>query len=248
VKIARRHLNYYTRRIKVGNFFAFPGYSDAEWICIFGGRTERSGLGQILDGNHGTRLLDVLCKRHKDPRWLIAVPQILYSIPSFDSARMDKVLDELSMRFTAYERDMVTDDLAAAGGIYPLVKAIRNYPGNTVYIGNSQLEPIKEQVGFKQFVGVASPNLHMLEGGIEDAVARASTAGDETLYVVGAGVSAAIIIDQLYDKFPNSYCFDCGSMWDALVGIGRQRSWRRQLYDNPEALEAWKRKVLTGEQ
>jgi hypothetical protein len=77
-------------------------------------------------------------------------------------------------------------------------------------------------------------------------VEAAKRYGKSAVYCVSAGVSAAIIIDQLHDTLPDSCLLDCGSIWDAFVGIGGQRQWRAELYANPKAWERWKRKNLYG--
>lgn len=213
---------------------------------MFGCRAgELTGFGQILDPTHGKRLIEVLHKRQNDPRFLVAVPKILYSRGGFNEGELDWCLGRNNLLITAYERDMVTDDLAAEAGLYPLVKKIRE-TRSAVMIGNHALEPMTEILRLKKFIGVSSPNLHLEEGGIERAVEEAKSYGRSGIYLVSAGVSAAVIIDLLHDEIPHSFFIDCGSIWDAFVGIGGQREWRAKLYDNPKELERWKRRNLGG--
>lgn len=247
MKIVENELRYYLQRIARNQYFSFAGYSDAEWFCITGRRAgELTGFGQIMDPAHGKRLLDILKRRQNDQRFMVAVPKIITTISGFDSGEIDWLLGKHDITLAAYERDMVTDDLAAAGGLHPLVQAIRRTRG-AVMIGNHTLEPMQDILRLRKFIGVDSPNLHMQPGGIEAAVRKTKQCGQPGIYLVSAGVSAAVIIDQLHDEIPNSFFIDCGSIWDAFCGIGGQRQWRADLYAKPEALEAWKRKCLYGQ-
>lgn len=248
MRIYEEPIDQYCRRIRERDYFSFAGYSDAEWFCLFGTRVgERTAFGQIMCPEHGERLLDVLRRRQADKGFLIAIPKILYRMAGFNQGQMDWFLGQHGIKLKyAYERDMVTDDLAAAAGLYPLVKTIRDYP-RVVMIGNQALSSMGPLLFLDEFIPISSPNLHMEPGGIEKAVEQAKAYGQPAIYLVSAGVSAAIIVDQLHDTIPESFFIDCGSIWDAFCGIGGQREWRAKLYDNPQELERWKRKNLTGE-
>lgn len=250
MKILEKDIRYYLDMIRERRPFAFVGYSDAEWICMFGQRSEcHSALGQKLDAGHGERLLEVLKRRQNDPWWMLAVPKILQTAEHFDWAMFCDYLKEHDLEeLIAYERDMVTDDMAAAGKLYPLVEAIRTFDGPRVMIGNHRLRHMKGPLKLSAFFGIDSPNFHMKPGGIERVVSLVKDRVflQPALFLVSAGVSAAVIVDQLYDTFDKSIFFDCGSIWDAFVGIGGQREWRAKLYEDSVALQSWKIKCLGG--
>ncbi|MDB4786231.1 hypothetical protein OAG36_00705 [bacterium] len=252
--IHEKTIEYYLERIHNKQYFAFPGYSDAEWFCILQRRLGHgTGLGQIIDKDHGLLLAQTLARRQHDPRWLWAIPKCLWELPDFYRRDIERFLAYANIDIEAYERDMVTDDLAESASLYPLIETARSM--RTVLIGNYTLEPVAELLHTRDFVGVTSPNLHMTSDGIDFAVSVVQSLNinnapnpSDTLYLVSAGVSAAIIIDKLYDKFPDNYYFDCGSMWDAFVGIGGQRTWRTELYNNETNWEQWKNDNLNGKQ
>ncbi len=244
-------LDYYLRRMRKSSYFAQVGYSDAEWYCMVGARTNRpTGLGQIISEEHGRRLLEVMQRRQSDPSFIFAVPSILPRLPVFakrynDLHNPDRFLAHHNIKLQFYERDRITDDLARDAGLFSLIQQLRNM--DTVLIGPKELEAIDFLGSNHQHISINSPNLHLEEEGIEDAVVRAMAGrNDHSVFLVSAGVSAPIIIDRLYDSYLNSFFFDCGSIWDAFVGIGGQREWRAKLYENPEALERWKHDNLNG--
>ena len=232
------------RRLHHNQAFSLAGYSDAEWYCILGQREgEKTGLGQVLSAAHGQRLLDVLRRRQDDPRFLLAIPKCLYNLPSFCNGEIDWFLGSQGIRIEAHERDMLTDDLAREAGLYPLIEELCHH--RVVLIGP---EPLRACgfLRYQHFVPISTPNLHHESDGIERAVAGAKRFNKRAVFCISAGVSAAVIIDQLYDWRPGNWYIDCGSIWDAFVGIGGQRQWRAELYADAEKWVEWKRKCLTG--
>lgn len=244
--IHHESIKHYVDWMRQGQHFAFAGFSDAEWYCVLGQKeNQRTGLGQVISAAHGKRLWDIIKRRHTERWFLFAVPKCLWSMPGFAEGQIDWTLGSRGIMMEAYERDMVTDDLARDAGLYPLIKQLRSMP--VCVIGNGHLRGLKPDViDYGHFVEISSPNLHMEKHGIEAAVGGALGWGRPGVYLVSAGVSAACIIDDLWGRIPNSWFIDCGSIWDAFVGIGGQREWRAELYADPQALAKWKYDNLNG--
>ncbi len=257
MKFKYEPISYYIDKLKSGDHFAQVGYSDAEWYCMIRySLGSRTGLGQILDAKTGDKLLDVLKRRQDDPRWLFAAPNCLWKpkvLPPRRVRDMNVLMSKHKIKTTWYERDMITDDLTKQGNLFPFIEQLRKM--DTVLIGPTELQTI-DFLGNNHHVTISSPNLHLKDGnkdGIENAVERAfSVVTPGAIFLVSAGLSAALIIDQLYNRLTsvenhNSF-FDCGSMWDAFVGIGMQRGWRAELYQDPKKVEQWKHDNLFGKQ
>lgn len=245
MRIHEQDINWYVGRLADKDYYSFAGYSDAEWYCILkervGGTT---AAGQVIDAAHGERLMDIIRRRHKDKRFLFAVPKCLRGLPAFVNGEIDWLLGREDIRMEAYERDMVTDTLAEQAGLFPFVDQIRSMPA--VMIGNAGLRGMVSLLRLRHFVEISTPNLHLEPGGIERAVEQTLSYGEPGVYLVSAGVSAAVIIDMLHDKIKNSFFLDCGSIWDAFVRIGGQRAWRAELYADKGRWNEWMRSNLRG--
>lgn len=247
--IYRKPIEWYVDKLKNDEYFSLAGYSDAEWYCILHHRVgTATALGQIITEEHGEKLEDVLVRRHGDARFMFAMPSCLRQLPAFRSSRIERHINhKLKLwEFEAYERDMVTDDLARDAGLHPFIEQLQKM--NVVIIGNEALRGL-EFLKYKHFVEISSPNLHMENDGILNAAMEASFGyGEPGVYLISAGVSTAIIIDLLHDAILDSWFIDCGSIWDAFVGIGGQREWRAKLYEDEDKYQKWLNKNLHGEE
>ena len=244
MKIHEKTIDWYTDRMCSDSYFSVAGYSDAEWFCLIGiNEGETTALGQVISSQHGKLLLNVLIQRQEDKRFLFAVPKCLWSLPQFNEGQIESFLLDKRVEIEAYERDMVTDDLARQANLFPFIHQLQKM--DVVIIGNAHLREI-DFIDYRYFIEIHPTNLHMFERGISDAVKNTLDYGKPAVYLVSAGLSSAVIIHELHNRIPNSWFIDCGSMWDAFVGIGGQRTWRERLFKNPQKLEQWKRRNIYG--
>ncbi len=262
MKIHRESIHHYLAWMRGGDHFCFAGYSDAEWYCVLGQREgELTGLGQRLSAAHGSRLLDVLRRRQGDPRFLFAVPHCLWphedlegkhhpGYPGFAEGQIDWFLGSQGIAIEGWERDRVLDDLARKAGLHPLISQLQSMP--VCVIGPAELRGTQGFLRWRHFVEVESPNLHLADGGIERAVEKVlrwrGWLGKGMVCLVSAGVSAAVIIDRIYEAAPDNWCIDCGSIWDGFVRIGGQRQWRADLYADDARWQRWVHDNLEGKQ
>jgi hypothetical protein len=227
---------------------AIIGYGDAEWCSLLDinlGTT--TGLGQILDGVVGERLAEILILRKYDTNFLISPPvcmwQYDYGLYGTITEGIENFRETYNIRQTWYDRDLLTDAAAKKGELFPLISWLQNK--SLVIIGNEALENL-DFLSPQKFIPVPSPNCHLDPQAIKKAINQAIEEPHPDIFLVSAGISSCLLIDELYDLCPTSSFIDCGSIWDAFVGIGGQRGWRGELYKNPQALETWKRKNLDG--
>jgi len=248
VKIHCESIHHYIHWMKTNWFFSFAGFSDAEWYCILKHRIgDKTGLGQVLSAEHGELLFDILKRRQHAKNFLFAVPKCLWQLPGFAEGQIDWFLGNNNIKIEGYERDMVLDDLARDADLYPFIRYLKDR--KVVMVGPEPLRPFaKGTLKCQRFIEISTPNLHLEEGGIDRTVENILKHPVKGHYLISAGVSAAVIIDRIHDKIPYSWFIDCGSIWDAFVGIGGQRQWRAELYADKEKYNQWLKDNLEGKQ
>tara|TARA_R110000824_G_scaffold172434_1_gene350287 strand:- start:19855 stop:20625 length:771 start_codon:yes stop_codon:yes gene_type:complete len=224
--------------------FAQVGYSDAEWFCILRKKEDRAttGLGQKMTYAQGNILFDIIKRRHNDPKFCFAMPEALWNgeVPVLEGDKVGQYLKSKGITgLRIYERDIFTDHAARDAKLWPLIQYLRKTP--SVIIGPHRLRDLV-CIGDRVHVPIVTPNLHLKPGEVENA----AQAAVETLQrdgrricLVSAGVSAAVLIDRMWELWPRCVYFDCGSIWDAFVGMGEQRQWRADLYSTPITHRAW---------
>lgn len=223
-------IDWYIEQFKRG--VSVPGYGDAAWFCMTKQRLgNRTGFGMLINEETGEKLIKTL--RRKDPNWLPAAPAVLPHMGAFEY--IDQWLVENRMRKDYYERDMITDELAENAGLYPLIKYLRSV--RVAIVGHPELKNL--DVFEKIHIPIAYPDFHLDHAGQEKVIETVRKL-DVDIVLFSAGMSSALMIDKLHGI--KASMFDCGSMWDAFVGIGGQREWRKKLYEDEVLLNDWKYK------
>ena len=253
--LVHRTLPEWVEMMREGEPFVQVGYSDAEWYCILGNQIgETTGLGQVITAEQGQLLSGIIKRRHDDHRWHFAMPEALWNgeVSNTEGDKVGQYLASvLDIRdLTIYERDIFTDYAARDALLCPLIAFLRKARLSPIFIGPEPLRSLDLDIAGPIFHHtISTPNLHQHPEEIDDLMEEFSLMdySDSRIVLVSAGVSAAVIIDRLYERFPQHTYFDCGSIWDAFVGIGGQRQWRADLYADPEKLQAWKDKNCGNE-
>lgn len=190
---------------------------------------DKSALGQMHTKEIGAQLraaFDI-----EDKHYFRAVPNAVFSI-----GPLEEVKRYIGDR-TIYERDMVLDTLAEKGGLKPLIQQLQKMD---VYIVGPKNHRGLFFLNYKHFFEISShDNFHMIDGGIDTVVSDILYFSKPGVYLFSCGMSDAVMISKLHGKIPGAFLIDCGSIWDAFLGIGGQREWRAQLYQDPKKWIAW---------
>lgn len=212
--------------------YSLPGFSDAEWFCLIEERVgHRTGYGQLLTGRANDMLRDALRLKGRVFR---AMPSCLLSFPQGERVREYARYSLRGIEF--YERDMITDELAKRAGLAPLIAKLRTMKVGLV--GNPALSEL-EVIPIAEFFPTDPNDFHLNRKGMKEVIVEIQKRPCD-IYLFSSGISAACMIGRLHGKV-DATLFDCGSIWDAYVGIGGQREWRAALYENPELLKSWKK-------
>ena len=234
-------IEFYINKLKNGEYFSNPGFSDAEWLAMEktrirpnenNGIGNRTGGGQLYTEEIGDALREAF--EVSDENYYKMVPAAMYEENwVYGKGRMKKFMDILGTPEkdrVFYERDQITDDLAKEKGLNPLIKQLRVM--DTVFISNKFIRNIKYFMPYKHFIEIPKLDVYEEEGWLNKYTKKVLDYGKPAVYIFSAGFAAAPFIGRLHGKIPNSFFLDLGSMWDCFCGIGNQRGWRQELYAN----------------
>ena len=244
MKIKELPIEYYIERLRKNEYFSFPGYSDAEWIAML--KTSignQTAAGQLWTDEIGDQLLTSIKAHRKDPSFMPAYPKIINQWGL--GKEIEKFMYSHGLHNTTfYERDMVTDDLAAEAGLAPFIKQLRLM--DVYLVGNITLRGLHFLNYKKHFVTETLYNFHVETRAIKTMVNDILEFGKPGVYLFSVGMSDAVMISELHGKMKDSFLIDVGSMWDAFVGMGGNRTWRQELYKDPKKWVEWVTKNLDG--
>lgn len=240
--ILEEPISFYIKKMQRNEYFSLAGFSDAEWFCLLGQRNDcKTGLGQTLSSEVGKDIAKIFRKWIYDPSFMFATPKVIKDISGIGEEAIERFLGPRQITF--YERDMVTDDLARKAKLFPFIEQLKKM--RVVIVSNEALRGLTF-LNYDYFVEISIPDHHLSNEKMAKTVDECLDYGRPAVYLFSAGISACLMIDKLHGKLPNSYLIDCGSIWDAFVGIGEQREWRAKLYDDNEKYKEWVRQNLQG--
>jgi hypothetical protein len=235
--VHNRPIEWYVDKLKNREYFSQGMYGDAEWLCIF-----HTHIGGVNAENtvYTQELCDALEKSisYKSDTFLFSVPAIL----GHPSVGMSDKIDKIT-QIEFVEKDM-WDVESRLGGLVEFIKQLKTM--RTCIISNKVLRELSF-LDCHNFIEVSYPNCF---DELESVMERVSLVGDDCVYLISAGLPAAIIAQQIHSKYTRIFALDLGSIWDAFVGIGSQRGWRGELYASKTKHREWKnlyREIWDGE-
>src|SRR3990167_2807913 len=208
---------------------------------------ERTGGHKTYTRKIGDELKGALLSHQDDPSYMKAIPDCIINPTWYGIERMIRNMDDWGLQVEArefWERDYVTDELAKKSGLNPFIKQLREM--DTVVISNQYVLNIKSFLSYKHYVEIPKIDIYLEKNWLKKYTKKILDYGKPAVYLYSAGFAAAQMIAEVHGKIPNSFHLDVGSIWDCFVGIGDQRGWRKELYDDPLKWEEWIRINLEG--
>lgn len=233
-------LDWYVEKLKNREYFSQGMYGDGEWLAVF---HDRIG-GENAEGTVYTKeLCDALAHslHYVSPTFYFSTPEGLRDarLSGIGEARIDKWLKKEGLEIEFVEKDC-WNTWTRLSQLQPFINQLRQM--NVCIISNKALRGLTF-LNYDHFIEIGYPNCF---SEIDRVVEAALEYGKSGVYLISAGLPAAIIAQRLHERIPESWFLDLGSIWDAFVGIGAQRGWRAELYANPTLYEEWKVKSLEG--
>lgn len=227
-------LEWYTNKLANKEYFSMGMYGDGEWMAIF---KDRVGFGNAENTIYTPELCEELREslKFKSDNFLFSSPAILKSAKDthIGEKKIDETLKEIGADVEFYEKDM-WDREVRSGGLLPFIKQLQKM--NVVIISNEALRGLTF-LKYDHFVEIPYPNCHLE---MDRVVNECLDYGKPGVYLIAAGLPAALFAQKLHDRIPSSWFLDLGSIWDAFVGIGAQRGWRGEMYADEVKYNNWK--------
>jgi len=232
-------LDWYISRLANNDYFSLGMYGDGEWQAIF-----NHAFGDRFTENcEGTKYVPDLCYLlyeslgFKRDNFFFAAPDTFKKVREYfeyDSA-VDRVLNKLAVEIEFVEKNVWNEHMKAAT-LGPLIKQLRTM--NVCIISNKALRQL-DFLNYDHFIEIGYPNC-WTDGTFDAAVESALAYAKPGVYIIAAGIPAALLAQRLHGKIPDSFFLDLGSIWDGFCGIGGQRPFRRELYAHPEVYKKWR--------
>ncbi len=222
-------LSWYISKLKNREYFSLGRYGDAEWLAIF-----KRPIGR-RSGNRTTytrRLCNALRASldYTGKNFYFSTAHIF--IGMWKSRGFERRVDSTGRsEFVEVE---VWDIQSRLGGCVDFIKQLQGM--KTCIISNANLRRLNF-LEYDEFIEISHPNCFPEVNSVID---RVSKVGNGYVYLISAGMPATLIAQAIHQSFSEVFALDLGSMWDAFVGIGAQRGWRRELYQDPGKYQDWK--------
>ena|SRR3990167_9426795 len=238
--VLNKPLDWYIEKIKNKEYFSQGMFGDGEWEAIF---HTRVGLSNAEETKYTPELCAELKKslHFKADNFFFSVPQGLDRPEVFGPSRINNFLRLEGLNIEFYEKDM-WDQAMKSGELKKFIDLLRTQ--NVCIISNKALRGL-HFLGYDKFIEISYPNCY-LDGSLDRAYDEAIAYGKPGVYIIAAGLPAALLVQKLHGKIPNSWFLDLGSIWDGFVHIGAQRGFRAALYEDKKKYFEWFDRNLFG--
>lgn len=238
--IVNHPLEWYVDKLQNNEHFSLGCYCDGEWIGLFHERIGRSNAEGTV---YTKELCDALEQSlyYKDDSFYFSSAEVLKNRAwtTIGEDRVDQYLADRELQIEWHEKDM-WDARMKECTMQPFIRQLRSM--NVCIISNRNLMRL-HFLNYDYFVEIDYPNCYDQIDRVVDQCLRYGKSG---VYLICAGLPAALIAQRLHKQIPDSWFIDSGSIFDAFVGIGAQRGWRQALYSDQEKYNNWLIKSLTG--
>jgi len=230
--IYEKPLSYYIERLKKKDYFSLGAYGDGEWTAILD-----KPIGET--NAEGTIYTQELCNalekslEFKSDNFLFSFPKNVME------KRIDKFLKKKGLKIEFYEKEMWNDEMVA-GNLSPFIRQLRKM--NVVIISNKALRGLTF-LKYDHFIEIGYPNCWEEK---ERIIQSIKSYGKPAVYLFSCGLPASLFVQSVHNAIPRSWFLDLGSVFDAFVGIGGQRGFRKELYEDKEKYKEWRLKNLYG--
>ncbi len=239
--IHNKPIEWYIEKLKNKEYFSMGMYGDGEWIAMF---KERVGRGNAENTIYTSELCDALIEslKFKSDNFIFSVPEVLKNpeLSGIGEKKIDNFLKSIEVEgIEFYEKDM-WDVAAREAKLAPFIQQLRKM--KVCFVGNVAFEGKLDFVD--QSIPLNYPNCFIQRDYVSHNILVNNNNCD--VYLFAAGLPAAVFVQDVCEKKPNSFFIDIGSIFDGLIGIGTQRGWRAELYADKNKYKKWLKQNLNN--
>lgn len=219
-------LRWYVDKIMRDEYFSLGLYGDGEFIALFrerlGGKTSEGETYVVNMTEELERSFDL-----QGAYYFGTAPVLQYVY----GAKMQDVLKRHERETLEFVNGEIFDYAVRLGQLGPFIKALRTK--SVVIVGNEHLR----KLDFLRPAHFVEIPMHTAYQEIDRIERECLEYGQSGMYLISAGLTAIPLITRLYEKIPQSWFLDMGSIWDIFVDLGHHRGWRAEAYADPEKLQ-----------
>ena len=238
--IHEKPIGWYINKLKNNEYFSIGMLGDGEWNAIMHSDVHGKNAEETI---YTPDLCDDLFEslKFKADNFYFSTPEGLKN-PKWSGlgeVRIDKWLKKAGVEIEFLEKDC-WDRWTREAMLGPFIKQLQKM--NVCIVSNKALRGLSF-LNYDHFIEIGYPNCYdEIDRAVEECLLHYGKPG---VYLVAMGLPAALFVQKMHGKIPNSWFLDLGSIWDAFVGIGAQRGWRAELYNDPEEYHIWKKASLS---
>lgn len=252
VRTVEHPLEWYVNKLLRREPFSLLTYGDGEWLVMLGEQTGQhfTQYQELVTPSLRNELLASL--DDSDPSVIRGTDLNIINWRDYkgnDASSFcpigQKVEWLLKGRSMEFADGVVWDTAAKTGNLAPFLRALRGK--EVVLVGNPMLKGFEgcQFADLYGFVPIPKFNTASMLNVLE-AECVAVRQGRTPIYLVCVGLGAIPLVMRLRRQMPEATFLDLGSTFDMFVGLGSERGWRQELYQNQEAWDALIKKNLGG--
>ena len=254
--VCREPLAYYIEKLERGDPFASLLYGDGEFHVMTGNIADRefTNYRERVNPRLRTELLASLLDENRTYQGEIlrgTDPNLVnweeYQGRDVDAMRSigDPIRELTAPYHVQWVDGVVWDRAVREGELFPLFRILRER--SVLLVGHPKLGKVE---GFRDFHFLPIPPLDAWSStdSLEKAVLDWNPPAKEEkrVYLVCAGLGAIPLILRLAEQRRRSTFLDLGSVFDVFAGLGAERGWRSEIYQDPDRLAQATRRNLEG--
>jgi len=222
MKIIKKPLDFYVKKLKQNKPFAIARYGDGEWLTILGYSHLHNSNGCVFSPELSAAMGAVLQRQNEYFHAILKIAKKERKVPDargnhkdYGLSAIDAYIKTNGIKSNWYDGDIFLDEMLK-GGLFPLIEQLREK--RVMYVGNERLRGLNMRgIGFFPYASFVQPPPKDAYTHKDEILTRVmADIVKKKIQVIGwsSGLAAKVFIDEVYMRFPEITQIDFGSMFD----------------------------------